>query len=76
LLRLQKYLQGKGLWNEDLEAQIKEEAEKSVNQAIQEAEGVPEPKPEEFFNYAFAEMTPNLKEQMDDFLGFLREKGD
>ena len=76
LLRLQKYLQGKGLWNEDLEAQIKEEAEKSVNQAIQEAEGVPEPKPEEIFNYAFAEMTPNLKEQMDDFLGFLREKGD
>ena len=76
LLRLQKYLQVKGLWSEDLEVQIKEEAEKSVNQAVQEAEGVPEPKPEEFFQYAFAEMTPNLKEQMDDFLAFLGEKGD
>ena len=76
LLRLQKYLQGKGLWNEDLEAQIKEEAEKSINEAIQEAEGVSDPKSDEFFRYAFAEMTPYLKEQMDDFLAFLREKGD
>ena len=76
LLRLQKYLKGKGLWGEDLEAQIKEEAENTINQAIQEAEGVPDPKPEEFFQYAFAEMTPNLKEQMDDLLAFLGEKGD
>ena len=76
LLRLQRYLQGKGLWGEDWEAGVKEEAEKSINEALQEAEGVPEPKPEEFFQYAFAEMTPNLKEQMDDFLAFVGEKGD
>ena len=76
LLRLQRYLQGKRLWSEDLEAQIKEEAEKSINEAIQEAEGVSDPKSDEFFRYAFAEMTPYLKEQMDDFLAFLREKGD
>ena len=76
LLRLQRYLQGKGLWGEDWEAGVKEEAEKSINEALQEAEGVPEPKPEEFFQYAFAEMTPNLREQMEDFLAFLKEKGD
>ena len=71
-----KYLQGKGLWGEDVEAQIKEEAEETISQAIKEAEGIPDPKPEEFFQYAFAEMTPNLKEQMADFLAFLGEKGD
>jgi pyruvate dehydrogenase E1 component alpha subunit len=76
LVRLQKYLGGKGLWNEEWEAEIKEEAEKTINQAVKEAEAIPEPKPEEFFTYAFAEMTPILKEQMDDFLAFVQEKGD
>jgi len=26
------------------------------------------------FQYTFAEMTPTLKEQMEDYLAFLREK--
>jgi pyruvate dehydrogenase E1 component alpha subunit len=76
LLRLQRYLKGKKLWSEDWEAKIKEEAEKSISEVIQEAEGTAEPKPEEFFQYAFTEMTPNLKEQMNDFMAFLGEKGD
>jgi pyruvate dehydrogenase E1 component alpha subunit len=76
LLRLQRYLQGKGLWSEDWEAQTKEEAEKSIDQAVQEAESVSAPKPEEIFQYAFAEMTPNLQEQMEGFLASLGEKGD
>jgi pyruvate dehydrogenase E1 component alpha subunit len=76
LLRLQRYLQGKGLWSEDWEAQIKGEAEKSIDQAVQEAESVAAPKPEEIFQYAFAEMTPNLQEQMEGFLASLGEKGD
>jgi pyruvate dehydrogenase E1 component alpha subunit len=76
LLRVQKYLKGKKLWSEDWEAQIKDEAEKAITEAVQEAEGIPAPQPEEFFHYAFAEMTPNLKEQMNDFLAFLKEKGE
>jgi pyruvate dehydrogenase E1 component alpha subunit len=76
LLRLQRYLKGKKLWSEDWEAKIKEEAEKSISEVVQEAEDTAEPKPEEFFQYVFAEMTPNLKEQMDDFLAFVGEKGD
>lgn len=76
LLRLQKYLGGKKLWSEDWEAQITGEAEKSIDEAVKEAEGFPAPKPEEFFQYAFAEMTPNLREQMDEFLASVREKGE
>jgi pyruvate dehydrogenase E1 component alpha subunit len=76
MVRLQKYLHEKGLWSEEWEARVKGEAEISIDQAVQEAEGIPSPKPEEIFQYTFAAMTPNLKEQMDDFLAFQKEKGD
>jgi pyruvate dehydrogenase E1 component alpha subunit len=74
LLRLQKYLQSKGLWSEDQEAKMKAEAESIVNQAVQEAESIPVPPPEEIFRYTFAEITPTLKEQLNDYLTFLKEK--
>jgi len=74
MLRLQKYLKGKGLWSEDQETKIKAEAEANVSRAIQEAEDVPAPKLEEMFEFTFAALTPNLKEQMEDYLAFLREK--
>jgi pyruvate dehydrogenase E1 component alpha subunit len=74
MVRLQKYLQGKGLWSEAQETKIRVEAEAIVNKAVQEAEDVPAPKPEEMFKYTFAELTPNLKEQMEDCLAFLQEK--
>jgi pyruvate dehydrogenase E1 component alpha subunit len=74
MLRLQKYLGGKGLWNEGLEAKWKMEAEKTLNQAIQEAEAVALPDPEEMFLYTFADLPPSLKEQMEDYLNFLKEK--
>jgi pyruvate dehydrogenase E1 component alpha subunit len=74
ILRLQKYLSGKGLWSQELEAKFRAEAEKVLNQAIQEAEAVPAPDPEEMFLYTYAELTPILKEQMEDYLNFLKEK--
>ncbi len=74
MLRLQKYLQGKGLWNEEIENKIKAEADKIVNQVIQDAEAFPPPDPKEMFSFTFAELTPTLKEQMDDYLTFLKEK--
>ncbi len=75
LVRTQLYLQGKGLWTEEWEKQIKAEAEASISEAVNEAEGFPAPEAGEFFRYTFAEMTPNLREQMDDFLAFVKEKG-
>ena len=74
MLRLQKYLRGKGLWDEEIEAKIKAEAEKIVNQVIQDAEAVPPPDPKEMFSFTFAELTTTLKEQMDDYLTFLKKK--
>jgi pyruvate dehydrogenase E1 component alpha subunit len=74
MLRLQRYLLGKGLWNEEVENKFKAEGDSLVNQAIQDAESVPPPNPEEIFENVFAEMTPTLKEQMKDYLTFLKEK--
>ena len=45
-----------------------------MNRSIQEAESVPPPDPEEMFKNLYAEMTPALKEQMDNYLTFLKEK--
>jgi pyruvate dehydrogenase E1 component alpha subunit len=75
LLRAQRYLKKKKLWTEKLEKEIREEAEAEVDQAVKDAEDFPAPKAGEFFQYTFAELTPNLKEQMEDFLTFVREKG-
>jgi pyruvate dehydrogenase E1 component alpha subunit len=74
MLRLQKYLKGKGLWSEDQETKFKAEADAIVSRAIEEAEAVPPPQPEDMFQYTFAALTPNLKEQMEDYLAFLRAK--
>jgi len=75
LLRVQRYLQGKRLWSDEVERKIKAEADGIINQAVQEAEKEAEAFPEEMFKYTFAEMTPHLKEQMNDLMPFLQKKG-
>jgi pyruvate dehydrogenase E1 component alpha subunit len=74
ILRLEKYLQASGLWSEDLEKKTKADADALVNKAVQEAEEFPPPEVEDMFRYTFAEMTPKLQEQMEDYLAFLNEK--
>jgi pyruvate dehydrogenase E1 component subunit alpha len=65
MIRLRLYLQGKGLWNETVEQQMTEESQKEIDQAVKDAEAVPAPQPDEIFKYVFAEMTPQLKEQLE-----------
>jgi TPP-dependent pyruvate/acetoin dehydrogenase alpha subunit len=42
-----------------------EDAQKEVDQAVKDAESVPAPRLEEIFEYVFAEMTPQLREQLE-----------
>ena len=65
LLRLKLYLKGKGLWTEEVEQRMTEEAQKEIDQAVKDAEAVPAPAPDEIFTSVFAEMTPQLKEQSE-----------
>ncbi|OGP64615.1 MAG: hypothetical protein A2170_02470 [Deltaproteobacteria bacterium RBG_13_53_10] len=68
MIRLRLYLKEKGLWNEEVEQRMTEEAQKEIDQAVVDAEAVPPPGPAEIFKYVFEEMTPPLKEQ----LGYLK----
>jgi pyruvate dehydrogenase E1 component alpha subunit len=65
LVRLRLYLRGKGLWSEEVEQRLVEEAQKEIDQAVKDAEAMPTPAPDEMFTSVFAEMTPPLKEQLD-----------
>ncbi len=65
LVRLRLYLKGKGLWTEEIEKGMAEEAQKEIDQVVKDAEAVPTPQIEEIFKYVFAEMTPPLKEQLE-----------
>jgi pyruvate dehydrogenase E1 component alpha subunit len=65
LVRLRLYLKRKGIWSEEVEQRITEEAQKEIDQAVKDAEAVPAPQVEEIFDYVFAEKTNPLKEQLD-----------
>ena len=65
IVRLRLYLQEKGLWNEEIESRMTNESQREIDQAVKDAEAVPPPEAEEIFNYVFAEMTPQLKEQLE-----------
>jgi len=65
VVRLRFFLKGKGLWNEEIESRMTEEAKKEIDQAVKDAEAVSPPEVEEIFKYVFAEMTPQLKEQLE-----------
>jgi len=65
MLRLRLYLKGKGLWNDEVEGRMTETAQQEIDQAVKDAEAVPPPAVEEIFKYVFAEMTPQLKEQLE-----------
>jgi pyruvate dehydrogenase E1 component alpha subunit len=64
-VRLRFYLKGKGLWDEETEKQMIEEANKQIDEAVKESEAVPPPEPEDIFKYVFEEMTPPLREQLE-----------
>lgn len=74
VIRLRQYLVGKGMWSEELETSFRKEAEARINRGIQEAEETPPPQVEDIFAYTYAEMTPDLKEQLSGYLAFLKEK--
>ncbi len=62
--RFRKYLEREGLWNARKEAQLQEELNMQITQAIKEAEAAPLPSVESLFEDVYAEMPTHLKEQL------------
>jgi len=62
--RLRLYLDGAGLWNDELESQLAAEVHAWVDEQVQALEAMPPHSPEDLFKYMYAEIPPHLSEQM------------
>tara|TARA_Y100000310_G_scaffold343159_1_gene449540 strand:+ start:54748 stop:55806 length:1059 start_codon:yes stop_codon:yes gene_type:complete len=64
--RLKKYMITKKLWTKEYEFNVNKKYENNVNEAVKKSEAVEPAKKEEIFNYVYAELTDNLKEQQEE----------
>lgn len=65
LVRFRKYLEGKGIWNEEIENQVIEEAKEDIKNAIKKADETPKQKVTDLISHMFEELPHNLEEQME-----------
>ena len=73
LVRMRKYLEAKGCWNETLEAEALQRCKVEIDAAIRAAEDMPLPRPESMFDDTFEKPTWMLEEQKRRLLEELRE---
>lgn len=73
--RLRLYLEKQGLWSEQDEAKLLEEARNEIAQAVAQYEALPKRDVEDIFKYMYAEMPWNLKEQLQELKEYLAEHG-
>lgn len=71
LIRLRVYLEKKGLWSEDEEYSIIEDAKREVGEAVAEAEAAPPAPPTDIFDYTYSANPPYQKRQRDGFEAYL-----
>src|SRR3989338_3260935 len=74
IIRMERYLLANNTMSEGEFQAISEEARKDVDKSVADAEAVPKQKPEDIFNYVYAEMPQNLKEQMNYMKSFGEKK--
>ena len=66
--RMRKYLELKGLWSQDQEDALRKELDETITSTIRDVERAPPPSLETLFTDVFADLTPVLKEQMEEYL--------
>jgi pyruvate dehydrogenase E1 component alpha subunit len=64
LIRLERYLQGRGVWDEALGAQMDKEIAAELDAAWRDAQAEPPPRLEDSLTWVFAEPIPRLAEQI------------
>ncbi len=67
--RMRKYLKSKKIWNADYEKKVISDAENEVRSAVEEAESQ-RSDPKDMFKFVWAEMTDDLKNQMEKMESF------
>lgn len=66
ILRLEKYMKSKKLLDDTYKKQVLDKSKEKVEKEVKVYENIPAPDPEDIFKYTFAEMTPELKEQIEE----------
>lgn len=61
--RVRRYLEARGFWAQHGEDALRQEANAEVEAAVETAEKLPPPEPDDIFRYMFHELTPQLREQ-------------
>ena len=65
MIRHRKYLESKGLWNDQKQAEVEKKAKDLVAEVVKQAEGIEKPSTDDIFNYTFAELPAELIRQRD-----------
>ncbi|HWO74863.1 MAG TPA: pyruvate dehydrogenase (acetyl-transferring) E1 component subunit alpha [Bacillus sp. (in: firmicutes)] len=65
LVRFRKFLENKGLWNEELENEVIEQAKEEIKEAIKKADDAPKQKVTDLISIMHEELPYNLKEQYE-----------
>lgn len=66
--RVKLFLVSKKIWTEKWQSEIEVSSQEKISKAVEVYENMPIPPPEYIFKYVYAEMTPQLQEQ----LGYLK----
>ena len=64
-MRFRKFLEEKGLWNEEKENEVIEQAKEDIKEAIKKADSAPKQKVTDLMSIMYEEMPQNLKEQYE-----------
>ncbi len=67
LIRFRKYLENKGLWSEEEENKVIDQAKEEIKAAIKEADGVDKQKVTDLISIMYEELPANLQEQMEEY---------
>lgn len=65
LVRFRKFLENKGLWDEEKENETIEKAKEDIKEAIKKADATPKQKVTDLLSHMFEEMPVNVKEQFE-----------
>ncbi|RDI47620.1 pyruvate dehydrogenase (acetyl-transferring) E1 component subunit alpha [Falsibacillus pallidus] len=65
LVRFRAFLEAKGLWNEEKENEVIEQAKEDIKEGIKKADAAPKQKVTDLMNIMYEEMPYNLKEQFE-----------
>ena len=74
IIRLQRYMKSKKLWNESYEKELQERIAKQVEDAVQKYESTSPAEPEDIFRFMYSDMPSELRKQMKEMQEHLKAR--